>query len=282
MKQVSVIGAGTMGAGIAQVFARAGWSVVLLDNTQELAEKGKSGIQKSLRKAVEKGRLPEYEADCAIGNVAAMSQLNACADSDLVIEAVYESLQAKQVLFKELEGVVRRDAVLASNTSSISITQIASVLAHKSRFAGMHFFNPAPVMKLVEVIEGMQTDCGVTEAIMEIARGVEKTPVKVAESAGFVVNRLLVPMVNEAVGIYAEGAASAEDIDTAMTLGANHPMGPLALGDLIGLDVCLAIMEVLHGELGEDKYRAHPLLKKMVRAGRLGQKNGEGFFQYKK
>ncbi len=280
MKNMSVIGAGTMGAGIAQVFVQAGWQVVLADNSMALARQGQEKIISAMAKLVQKEKLSQKEMDQAMASLTVTDHLEQCVQSSLVIEAIYEDLQAKQDLFLALESIVSPDAILASNTSSISITQIASVLKEKGRCAGMHFFNPAGVMQLVEVIAGMQTSPQTAASIIAIANEIHKTPVPVDEGPGFVVNRLLIPMINEAVAIYAEGIASAQDIDAAMRLGANHPIGPLALGDLIGLDICLAIMEVLQGEFGDNKYSPHPLLRKMVRAGRLGRKTGQGFFAY--
>jgi 3-hydroxybutyryl-CoA dehydrogenase len=203
-----------------------------------------------------------------------------CSDADLVIEAVLEQMSLKKEIFSQLDTLCKPETILASNTSSLSITEIASYTRRQSRVIGMHFFNPAPVMKLVEVIKGQLTSPEVQEFVYNLALKIDKTPINVNEAPGFVVNRILVPLVNEAVGIYAEGVASAQEIDQAMKLGANHPMGPLALGDLIGLDVCLAIMEVLHKEFGEDKYRPHPLLRKMVRSGQLGRKSKQGFYKY--
>lgn len=277
---MSVIGAGTMGAGIAQVFVQAGWQVTLADHSLSLAEKGLDKIKSDMTKLVKKGKLSQNAMDQAMNLLNVTNQLKQCKQSSLIIEAIYEDLQAKQDLFRSLEAIVAPDTILASNTSSISITQIAAALNEKGRCAGMHFFNPAGIMNLVEVIAGMQTSPDTTASIIAIAKEINKTPVPVDEGPGFVVNRLLIPMINEAVGIYAEGIASAQSIDTAMKLGANHPIGPLSLGDLIGLDICLAIMEVLHDEFGDNKYSPHPLLRKMVRAGMLGRKTGQGFFAY--
>ncbi|MEA5002334.1 MAG: 3-hydroxyacyl-CoA dehydrogenase NAD-binding domain-containing protein [Christensenella sp.] len=280
MKKMSVIGAGTMGAGIAQVFAQTGWQVVLADHSLSLAKKGLGKIKSDMTRLVQKEKLSQDAMEQTIGVITVTDRLEQCDGSTLVVEAVYEDLRVKQDLFCTLEKIVQADTILASNTSSISITQIAAALTEKGRFAGMHFFNPAGVMNLVEVIAGMQTSADTTASIIAIAKEINKTPVPVDEGPGFVVNRLLIPMINEAIGIYAEGIASAQSIDTAMKLGANHPIGPLSLGDLIGLDICLAIMEVLHDEFRDHKYSAHPLLRKMVRAGMLGKKTGQGFFTY--
>lgn len=276
--KIAVIGAGTMGSGIAQAFAQTeGFEVILTDISLELAKKGQDRIANGLQKRVDRGKL-EQEAANQVNARISIGSLEDCKECDLVVEAVLEEMTVKKDIFKILDSIVKPETIFASNTSSLSITELAQGLNRP--FIGMHFFNPAPVMKLVEVIPGLSTPPEVVNRVTEIAQKLGKTPVEVKESAGFVVNRILIPMINEAVGILAEGTASVEGIDTAMKLGANHPMGPLELGDLVGLDVCLAVMEVLFEETKDSKYRPHPLLRKMVRGGKLGRKSGAGFYQY--
>lgn len=277
--KVGVLGAGVMGQGIAQTFAQTeGYSVVLADLTVELAQKGKDKIVGGLLKRVEKGKLDQAVCDKIANNISVGTK-NDLKDVDLVVEAAIENMKIKKDTFKELESIVKEDTIFATNTSSLSITEIGNGLSRP--VIGMHFFNPAPVMKLVEVIGGLNTPRELIDRIIKISEEIGKTPVEVNESAGFVVNRILIPMINEAIGVLADGVASVEGIDTAMKLGANHPIGPLELGDLIGLDVCLAIMEVLFSETGDAKYRPHPLLRKMVRGNKLGRKVGQGFYNYK-
>ena len=276
--KVGVIGAGTMGSGIAQAFAQTeGYEVCLCDINDEFAANGKNKIAKGFEKRIAKGKMDQAAADSILAKITTGTK-EICTDCDLIVEAALEVMDVKKQTFKELQDIVKKDCMFATNTSSLSITEIGAGLDRP--VIGMHFFNPAPVMKLIEVIAGENTPAEMVEKIVAISKEIGKTPVEVKEAAGFVVNRILIPMINEAVGIYADGVASVEGIDTAMQLGANHPMGPLALGDLVGLDICLAIMDVLYKETGDSKYRACPLIRKMVRGGNLGAKSGKGFYVY--
>ncbi len=277
---IGVVGAGQMGCGVAQVSAMADLRVVLQDTEEGILEAAKRAIDASLQVGVDKGKISQIDKATAlqqIGTTTKMDDLGAC---DFVIEAATESLPLKQTIFESLDGICRKPVVLASNTSSISITRLAAATRRPTRVIGMHFMNPVPIMKLVEVIRGLATSDQTTEAVMTLASELDKTPVEVNDSPGFVANRILAPMINEAVFALMEGVADIDTIDTVMKLGLSHPIGPLALADLIGLDTVLSILEVLHRELGEDKYRPCPLLRKYVAAGRLGRKSGRGFHEY--
>ena len=277
MKNVGVIGAGTMGQGIANAFATAGYNVTVCDIKIEWAQNGINKIGAKLDKLVSREKMTAEKAEGIKANLTA-GEYKDLADCDLIVEAVLEKMEIKKDLFKTLDEICKEDCIFGTNTSSLSVTEIANGIKHN--VIGMHFFNPADRMKLVEVISGENTPVETKEAIIEYSKSLGKTPVEVVEGPGFVVNRILIPMINEACFIYQEGLASVEDIDTAMKLGANHPMGPLALGDLIGLDIVLDVMEVLYTETGDPKYRPCTLLKKMVRAGKLGQKTKQGFYSY--
>lgn len=276
--KVGVIGAGTMGQGIAKAFAQAGWEVALCDIKQEWADGGRDKIASGYAKLVEKGKLEQEKVDEMLALITPGLKEDLCADADLIVEAAFEDMGVKQETFGALDKICKPECIFTSNTSSLSITEIGKGIEHP--VAGMHFFNPADRMKLIEVIAGVNTPEDVVERVIAISEEIGKTPVQVNEAAGFVVNRILIPLINEGAFIKYEGVSDIEGIDTAMKLGANHPMGPLELGDFIGLDICLAIMDVLYNETGDSKYRACPLLRKMVRGGNLGVKSGRGFYVY--
>jgi len=280
IRTIGVVGAGQMGGGIAQVAAEAGHDVVLHDIEEPFLSKGLGAIRKNLDRAVEKGKATAEHRDAALARIKGTTSLQDFASCDLVVEAVVEQLAVKEALFRELDRICGKSAILATNTSSISVTKIAAATSRPEQVIGMHFMNPVPVMKLVEVIRGLATSDATTKATVELADKLGKTPVEVRDFPGFVSNRVLLPMLNEAIYCVYEGVATPEAIDTVMKLGMNHPMGPLTLADFIGLDTCLAIMEVLHEGLGDDKYRPCPLLRKYVEAGRLGKKSGRGFYDY--
>lgn len=280
IQKVMVIGAGQMGAGIAQVFAQAGLQVKLNDRDQEALDKGLSGIEKRLARAVEKGRMTGDEQKNTSSRLSGTTELAAASDCDLVVEAVVENMDVKEKVFKSLDEITPSHAILATNTSSLPITEIAAATKRPSQVIGMHFMNPVPVMKLVEIIRAIQTSDETYQAIEDLTKQINKSPVEVEDFPGFVSNRILMPMINEAIYTVHEGVASPEDVDTVMKLGMNHPMGPLTLADFIGLDTCLYIMEVLHEGFGDSKYRPCPLLRKYVKAGWLGKKSGRGFYSY--
>jgi len=275
-----IIGAGTMGNGIVQTCAVSGIDAIMVDINEAAVQKGLKTITGSLERLVKKEKLGSAERDAALARVKATTQLADLKDADIIIEAATENLDLKLKLLKDVDALARPEAILASNTSSISITRLAAATGRPDRFLGMHFFNPVPVMALVEIIRGLQTSDATHAAVEGLAKQLGKTPITVKNNPGFVVNRLLIPMINEAVFVLAEGLASAEEIDNGMKLGCNHPIGPLALADLIGLDTCLAVMEVFYDQFADSKYRPAPLLKEMVAAGYLGRKTGRGFYTY--
>jgi 3-hydroxybutyryl-CoA dehydrogenase len=280
IQRIGVVGAGTMGNGIAQVFAQAGFDVRLIDAASGALDRAKSSIEKSLAKLVEKSRLTAPERDATLERVATGTNVDALADSDYVVEAIFEDRQAKQSLFARLDQLTRPDVILSSNTSSISITTLGAATNRPDRVLGMHFMNPVPLMSLVELIRGQATSPESMLIAAELCMRLNKTAVEASDYPGFIANRILMPMINEAIFALMEGVGTADSIDKVMKLGMNHPMGPLTLADFIGLDVCLAILEVLHEGLGDPKYRPCPLLRRMVAAGHLGRKSGQGFYRY--
>lgn len=282
MKKIGILGRGTMACGIVQIFAQKDYEVTMWVRSIDDKDPRASvrSIEKGLNRLVEKERITKEDMENTLNNISITTSYDDLKDCDLIIEAISEDMDLKKEIFAKLDEICKEDAILATNTSSLSITEIANATNRPDKVIGMHFFNPVPVMKLVEIIKGIATSEETKNTIIETSKGLGKEPVEVEEAPGFVVNRILIPMINEAVGILADGITSAEDIDLAMKLGANHPIGPLALADLVGLDVCLAIMEVLYEEFGDSKYRPHPLLRKMVRGGLLGRKTKKGFFEY--
>jgi len=280
IQTVGIIGAGTMGSGIAQVCAVAALDVVLTDVKDALVEKGVTAVGRNFDRLVAKSKLSVADKEAAIARIKCATSFDALAPVDIVIEAATENLDVKQTILKRIGSVVRPDAIVASNTSSVSITKLASAISRSDRFVGMHFFNPVPIMELVEIVLGMQTSDATHDAVEALASKLGKTPITVKSSPGFVVNRILLPMLNEAFFVLGEGNASANDVDQGMKLGCNHPIGPLALSDLIGLDVLLSVMQTLHEEFGDQKYRPAPLLRELVAAGYLGRKTGRGVYRY--
>ena len=280
IKTIGVIGAGTMGNGIAQVFAQSGFSVILVDVAQPMLDRAKTTIEKSLAKFVEKGKLAAADRDASIGRLSTATSIDRLADADYVVEAIVENAEAKRGLFTSLDAITRPAIILASNTSSISITLLGAATTRPDKVLGMHFMNPVPLMTLVEMIRGQATSADSMRIASELCTALGKTPIEAADYPGFIANRILMPMINEAIFALMEGVGTADAIDAVMKLGMNHPMGPLALADFIGLDVCLAILNVLHDGIGDPKYRPCPLLRRMVAAGHLGRKSGQGFYTY--